>query len=512
MAAAPGVRGAAPVDALPALGERDEDVAGVRGGERGPEAAEAVGVIVADQRPAPALVAERTEVAAHVPMRAAAIVRAAARAKAELAAARLDHRLDPVVGRRRRADRLAHDRAAVRPREPGDDVGPLHVTDPGADVGVAGGAAALVDEHVDLRRARGRRDRELRGLGRIGGGLEDAPLLPELGGDLVRVLDVGLPVVGHQDHGVGVEEGVHPPAGLDQLAEAAVGVGDRGRHRLRAEAVGVVVVVGEREEQEVVGVVGDELLRDAGRVLVAGAGPGERRLARDRPAAEQLAEEELVRPVDRVAEPGGDRAAAQQAVEPKLVAGAAPVDQERGAGGAHARIAQRLEEGLHLGREVGHVHVVDDVVGGPEQAERAGRLERRAVLDVAPLDPVEPVHSGDPVPVGGDAGGDLRGADRCHRGERGDEVRDQLAAREERAEVRRLACGDGLLELVGAQRVDEDEAELAVRAAHLSERSPSYFSPAAWRRVRKSQSVAIRAGIEISATGPSSESPARASA
>ena len=45
-------------------------------------------------------------------------------------------------------------------------------------------------------------------------------------------------------------------------------------------------------------------------------------------------------------------------------------------------------------REVGHVHVVDDVVGGAEEPERAGRLERRAVLDVALLDPVVPVHAG----------------------------------------------------------------------------------------------------------------------
>ena len=47
------------------------------------------------------------------------------------------------------------------------------------------------------------------------------------------------------------------------------------------------------------------------------------------------------------------------------------------------------------------------------------------------------------------------------------------------------ACAgrDGFLELVGPKRVDEDEAELALPVGQRSERSPSYFSPAAWRRV-----------------------------
>jgi hypothetical protein len=348
---------------------------------------------------------------------------------------------------------------------------------------VAGLPPALVHQYVDRGRPRCRRDGQLRRLGRVGRRLEDAPLLAELGRHLVGVGDVGLGVVGHQDHGVRLEELVDAPARLDQLAEAGVGVGDRGGHRVGAKAVRVVVVVGEAEEDEVVGVVLDQLLRDAGRVVVARAGPGQRGLAGDGAAAEQLAEEELVRPIDGVAEAGGDGAAAQQAVKAELVAGPAAIDQEGRAGGAHARVSQRLEEGLHLAREVGHVHVVDDVVGGAEEAERAGRLERRAVLDVAALDPVVPVHPADPVAVRGDAGRDLGGADRGDRGEGRDAVRDQLAAGEQRAEVRRLAGRDGFLELVGPKRVDEDEAELALPVGQRSERSPSYFSPAAWRRV-----------------------------
>ncbi len=72
-------------------------------------------------------------------------------------------------------------------------------------------------------------------------------------------MTVGLGVVGNQDHGVRREEVVDAAAGLDQLAEAAVGVGDRCRGLVGAVAVGVVVVVGEAKEEEVVGVVGDEL-------------------------------------------------------------------------------------------------------------------------------------------------------------------------------------------------------------------------------------------------------------
>ena len=99
------------------------------------------------------------------------------------------------------------------------------------------------------------------------------------------------------------------------------------------------------------------------------------------------------------------------------MAGPAAVDQKRRAGGAQAGVGEPLEQGRGLEVEVPHVEVVDRVVERAEEAERAGRLERRAVLDVALLGPVVPVHPRDQVAVGPDPGGDLRGADRRHRGE-----------------------------------------------------------------------------------------------
>ncbi len=380
----------------------------------------------------------------------------------------------------------ADQRLAVGSGEPSDEIGAGERVQALAHICVASGLALLVDKYIDLRRAGARRHRELGVLGRVGRGLEDSPLCGERLDHLVGLGDVGLRVVGQHDHRVRGEELVHAAARLDQLTQAAVGMGDRRRRLVRPPAVRVVVVVGEAEEEEVVGVVFHELLRDAGRVLVARAGPREGRLARHRARAEELSVEELVRAVDGVAEAGGDGAALEEPFERELVALAAAVDQERRAGGANAGVAEGLEERLHLVAEVGHVHVVDDVVGGAEQAERAGRLERRAVLDVAPLDPVVPVHPGDPVPLGGRSGRDLRGADRRHRREGGDAVLDQLPALDQGAEVGRVARGDRLAELVGAERVDEDEAELLALgdAGHRSVRRPACFSPARLRRAK----------------------------
>ena len=142
---------------------------------------------------------------------------------------------------------------------------------------------------------------------------------------------------------------------------------------------------------------------------------------------------------------------------------AAAVDQEGGAGGAGAGVVEALEERLDLGAEVGEVHVVDEVVEGAEDPDRAGRVERGAVLDVAPLEPVVPVHAADPVAVGADAGDDLRAGDRGHRGEAGDAVGDEHAALEQAAEGRRPLLGDRAFEHVGPQRVDVGEDELLGR-------------------------------------------------
>ena len=195
------------------------------------------------------------------------------------------------------------------------------------------------------------------------------------------------------------------------------------------------------------------------------------------------------------------------------MAGAAAVDQERGAGGAHAGVAQRLEEGLHLGREVGHVHVVDDVVGGAEEAERARGLERRAVLDVAPLDPVVPVHPADAVAVRG------------RRRWRSPSVQTGVTEGKAETQSRISSPRSSSAPKFGALPAATVSSSLSVRSestktrqslrwplAHRSERSPSYFSPAARRRVANRYSVARSAGIEISATGPSRQRPASASA
>ncbi len=73
-------------------------------------------------------------------------------------------------------------------------------------------------------------------------------------------------------------------------------------------------------------------------------------------------------------------------------------------------------------RQVRAVHVVDRVGQLARDAEALRRAEARAVLDVAVLLAVKPVHAGDVVRVLADAGDDRGGAHRRHRGKRGDAV------------------------------------------------------------------------------------------
>ena len=75
-------------------------------------------------------------------------------------------------------------------------------------------------------------------------------------------------------------------------------------------------------------------------------------------------------------------------------------------------------------RQVRAVHVVDRVRQLARDAEALRRAEARAVLDVAVLLAVEPVHRRDLVRVLADAGDDRGGADGRHRRERGDAVGD----------------------------------------------------------------------------------------
>ena len=72
------------------------------------------------------------------------------------------------------------------------------------------------------------------------------------------------------------------PAGRHrELLQVAVGARDRGDRRLRAVAVREVIVVGQREQQEVVQVVALDVGADASGVGVARARARERRLAVD---------------------------------------------------------------------------------------------------------------------------------------------------------------------------------------------------------------------------------------
>ena len=223
------------------------------------------------------------------------------------------------------------------------------------------------------------------------------PVVPERARQRQRLGDVGLRVVGGQDHGVRVEEGVEPASGLDHPREALVRLGDRLDLGLGPEAVGVEVVVGKAEQQEVIGVLAHQLLADAGGVLVARARAPEGRDAARGAARVEVAVEELVGRPDRVAEVGRGGGAAGKALEAELVPASPAVDQERRRRAADPGVAELLEHRLGLPAEVIEVHVVDEVVHRAEQAEGPGRLERGAVLDVAALEAVVPVHPHHPV-------------------------------------------------------------------------------------------------------------------
>ena len=129
----------------------------------------------------------------------------------------------------------------------------------------------------------------------------------------------------------------------------------------------------------------------------------------------QVGVEQLLRALDRAPEEGGGGDPGQRRLVGDLVLVTAAVDQVGGPGGAHLGVVERLEHRLHLLGQVLGVHPVDGVGQRAQHAELPGRREARAVLDVAALLAVVPVHARDLVPVGTDAGGD-RG--RAHRGDR----------------------------------------------------------------------------------------------
>ena len=156
---------------------------------------------------------------------------------------------------------------------------------------------------------------------------------------------------------------------------------------------------------------------------------------------------------------------AEARVHPRLVAGTAAVDQPGGAGGPEPGVVEVLEDRLPRTAQVRHVHVVDRVVEGADDPERAGRLERRAVFHVALLAAVVPVHRGDEVLGGAHAGGDAGGRYRGDRGEGGDAVAHVGAAVQQRLQRRRAALLDRLVEHRRLHRVDHGEDQLA-RSRH----------------------------------------------
>ena len=163
------------------------------------------------------------------------------------------------------------------------------------------------------------------------------------------------------------------------------------------DLVRVRVVVGQREQQEVEEVVLDQVGAHAARVPVALAGHPERGRAARVARVEQVRVEQLARAVHRVAELRRLGDPAVDARARRVVPRAAAVDQVGRAGGPQAGVVQVLEDGPVRTREVRQVHVVDRVVERAHDPEGARGGQRRAVLHVALLAAVEPVHRGDVV-------------------------------------------------------------------------------------------------------------------
>ncbi len=305
-----------------------------------------------------------------------------------------------------------------------------------------------------------------------------------------------------------LEELVRAAGGVHQALDLLVGVGDRGHLRERPVLVRVGVVVGQREQQEVEQVVLDQLGADAARVLVALARQPELGAAAGLARGEDVGVEELARAVDGVAEDRRGEPRQRRLVR-HLVAVAAAVDQVGRAGGADVGVVERLVDRLQVRGEVLEVHVVDRVGERALEAEGLRGLEARAVLDVAPLAAVVPVHRRDLVLVGPDPGGDAGRAHRRDRRIRRHAVVDVGPALHQQLQRRRPPGLDRALEHRGLHGVDDGENELLRPAAHRRMRSPAYFSP---ERRRPPTSRAMSPAItRIASGGNSTDTPAAAS-
>ena len=142
-----------------------------------------------------------------------------------------------------------------------------------------------------------------------------------------------------------------------------------------------------------------------------------------------------------------------------------------------------------VARQVLEVHVVDRVGERALEAERPRGAEARAVLDVAPLAAVVPVHRRDLVAVRARRRWRSCRAHRRDRREGRDAVVDVGARAPSAAQRRRAAGRHRPLEHRGLHRVDDREDELlaAATAAHRRIRSPAYFSPSRRRPPTSSQ-------------------------
>jgi hypothetical protein len=150
-------------------------------------------------------------------------------------------------------------------------------------------------------------------------------------------------------------------------------------------------------------------------------------------------------------------------LQPDLVTGVPPEDQERRAGGAHVRVVQTLEKGRLRPAQVVEVHVVDGVRERAQDAEGPHRLARGAVVDIPPLAPVVPVDRRHAVPIDRRPGGDRRGGGGRDRREDAHALGEVGPAPEDLGEHRRLALLHRKLEHRGLQSIDNYEHKLGQR-------------------------------------------------
>jgi hypothetical protein len=302
-----------------------------------------------------------------------------------------------------------------------------------------------------------------------------------------RALHERLRVVGHRDHRVLFQESVDPTTGIEYAGELQIGLGDRPQLPLGPVLVGVPVVVGQAQQQEIEQVVLDHVGAHAAGVAVAHPRHAKPGVAAGGPRGEDVGVEQLARTHHRMTHQARGETR-QSGVALGLVAMAATVHQVRGPGRAYIHVVERLEHGQRVRRQVRAVHVVDRVGQLARDPEALGGAKAGAVLDVAVLLAVKPVHARDQVLVLGDAGDDRGGAHGGDRRKRGHAVRDVTPALDQRREHRRDPLGNGALEHRRRHRVDYAEDELGWASHRPRMRRPAYFSPAR-RRVRRSSTA-----------------------